>query len=204
MFGHLPVTSPHAIRTGSWLARVALTSAILLRFLQRGLQAGIRNFKSKGGVKFAATAAAIAVSLSLAPMPADGSRHVHPKSLPYPPLDFPFVITGSQYAPMAWGDIPGWNDDDHLAAFKAFRTSCKVISAQTSPPGDKGLSGSLREPCREARAVDISDSAKAKAFFEKQFDPLQISRLGEDQGFVTGYYEPVIDGSRTKTDVYTV
>ena len=34
--------------------------------------------------------------------------------------------------------------------------------------------------------------------------PLQISRLGEDAGFVTGYYEPVIDGSRTQTDVYNV
>jgi peptidoglycan lytic transglycosylase A len=184
------------------LARVALTSAILLRFLQRGLQAGIRNFKSKGGVKLAAATAAIAVSLSLAPMPADGSRHV--RHLPYPQLDFPLVITGSQYAPMAWGDIPGWNDDDHLAAFKAFRASCKVIAAQSSPSGDKALSGSLREPCLQARAVDISDGAKAKAFFEQQFDPLQISRLGEDAGFVTGYYEPVIDGSRTKTDVYTV
>ena len=34
--------------------------------------------------------------------------------------------------------------------------------------------------------------------------PLQISRLGEDEGFVTGYYEPIIDGSRTRTDVYNV
>jgi peptidoglycan lytic transglycosylase A len=33
---------------------------------------------------------------------------------------------------------------------------------------------------------------------------LRISRLGEGDGFVTGYYEPVIDGSRTQTDVYTV
>ena len=33
---------------------------------------------------------------------------------------------------------------------------------------------------------------------------MQISRLGEDAGFVTGYYEPVIDGSRTRTDVYNV
>src|ERR1700761_2097115 len=207
MFGHLPVTSPHAIRTGSWLARVASTSAAILKFLLPGLRAGFRTLKSRGGPKAAMAVAAIAVSLSLAPMPADGSRptsHVHARSLPYPQLDFPLVITGSQYAPMAWGDIPGWNDDDHLAAFKAFRASCKVISAQTSPPGDKALSGSLREPCREARADDIGDSAKAKAFFEKQFDPLQISRLGEEQGFVTGYYEPVIDGSRTKTDVYTV
>jgi membrane-bound lytic murein transglycosylase A len=193
--------SPHAIRTGSWLARAAPTSATFLRFLQRGLQAGIRNFKSKGGVKFAAAVAAIAVSLSLAPMPADGS---HVRHLPYPQLAFPLVISGTQYAPMAWSDIAGWNDDDHLAAFRTFRASCKAISGQTGPPGDKALSGSLREPCQDARVADITDSARAKAFFEAHFEPLQISRLGEDAGFVTGYYEPVIDGSRTKTDVYTV
>jgi len=183
------------------LARVAFTSAIILRFLQRGLQAGIRNFKSKGGVKFAAAVAAIAVSLSLAPIPADGS---HVRHLPYPQLAFPLVISGSQYAPMAWSDITGWNDDDHLAAFKTFRTSCKAISGQTGPPGDKALSGSLREPCREARAADVTDNARAKAFFETHFEPLQISRLGEDAGFVTGYYEPVIDGSRTRTEIYNV
>ena len=68
----------------------------------------------------------------------------------------------------------------------------------------KALGSSLRDPCRAARAADISDGARAKAFFEEHFLPLRISRLGEDQGFVTGYYEPVLDGSRTKTDVYTV
>jgi membrane-bound lytic murein transglycosylase A len=172
-----------------------------LRFLQRGLQAGIRNFKSKGGVKFAVAMAAIAVSLSLSPLPADGS---HVRHLPYPKLALPLVISGSQYTPVGWADIAGWQDDDHLAAFKTFRTSCKVISARTGPPGDKALSGSLREPCRAARAADIADNARARAFFQQYFEPLQISRLGEDSGFVTGYYEPVIDGSRTRTDVYNV
>ena len=33
---------------------------------------------------------------------------------------------------------------------------------------------------------------------------MRISRLGEGEGFVTGYYEPVIDGSRTQTEVYNV
>jgi len=196
------VTLLHAIRTGSWLARVASTSAATLKFLQRALQAGIRKFKSKDGVKFAVAAAAIAVSLSVAPMPADGARSRH---LPYPQLAFPFVISGSQYAPLAWTDITGWNDDDHLAAYKAFRTSCKAIVAQTGPAADtKALGISLRDPCRAARATEITDSGKARAFFEEYFLPLQISRLGEDAGFVTGYYEPIIDGSRTKTDVYTV
>ena len=99
----------------------------------------------------------------------------------------------------------GWADDDPLPAFKTFRTSCKPIAAQKTPPAEsKALGTSLRDPCIAARAEDISESARARAFFEKNFTPLQISRIGEDAGFVTGYYEPIVDGSRTQTDVYTV
>lgn len=99
----------------------------------------------------------------------------------------------------------GWADDDPLPAFKTFRTSCKPIAARKGPIADsKALGSSLREPCVAARAADISDSAKAREFFEKNFIPLQISRVGEDAGFVTGYYEPIVDGSRVQTDVYTV
>jgi membrane-bound lytic murein transglycosylase A len=77
--------------------------------------------------------------------------------------------------------------------------------AQHDPrPDAKALGTSLRDPCRAARANEISDGAGARVFFEQNFAPLKISRLGEDDGFVTGYYEPVLDGSRTKTDVYNV
>ena len=54
--------------------------------------------------------------------------------VPYPRLNWPLEISGSQYAPVAWADIPGWNDDDHLQAYKAFRTSCKSISAESTTP----------------------------------------------------------------------
>ncbi|MEI9925879.1 MAG: MltA domain-containing protein [Bradyrhizobium sp.] len=127
------------------------------------------------------------------------------RAVPYPRLEWPLEVPGSQYAPVAWSDIAGWTEDDHLAAYKAFRVSCRSISEQQSPVSDpKALGTSLRDPCRAAKALDISDSAKAKAFFEENFRALRISRLGEDAGFVTGYYEPVIDGSRTQTDVYNV
>jgi membrane-bound lytic murein transglycosylase A len=139
--------------------------------------------------------------LSLLPFAAHAAR----PHLPYPRLAWPLEITGSQYAPVAWADIAGWNEDDHLQAFNAFRASCKPIAAQHKLPTEpKALGISLRDPCRAARTADISDGAKARAFFEAHFLPLQISRLGEGEGFVTGYYEPVIDGSRTQTDVYTV
>ena len=102
---------------------------------------------------------------------------------------------------MAWADIAGWREDDHLRAYQAFRLSCKPISAQHGTPADpKALGGSLRDPCRAARAAEISDGAKARAFFEEHFLPLRISRLGEDEGFVTGYYEPVVDGGSHRTD----
>jgi membrane-bound lytic murein transglycosylase A len=186
------------------LGRVASTSTTALKILRRGLQVGIRQFRARGGVKFTVAATAIAASLSLAPLPADGAR-TRIRHLPYPTLAFPFVISGSQYAPLAWSDIAGWNDDDHLAAYGAFRKSCKAIVGQSGPAADsKALGISLRDPCRAARATDITDSGKARAFFEQYFQPLQISRLGEDAGFVTGYYEPIIDGSRTQTDVYNV
>jgi membrane-bound lytic murein transglycosylase A len=125
--------------------------------------------------------------------------------LPYPRLVWPIEIPGSQYEPVAWANIAGWNEDDHLQAFAAFRASCRPIAAQRKLSADpKALGLSLRDPCRAAKAAELSDGAKARAFFEAHFLPLRISRLGEGEGFVTGYYEPVIDGSRTQTDVYTV
>src|ERR1700716_3075531 len=197
MFGHLPAILRHAIRTGSWLAREALTN-------ERGIR------------RYAAAFCVIAAVLSTAPLAAHAARGTHtshsagphlpnPRLVQYPRLACPLEISGTQYAPVAWADIAGWSDDDHLQAYKAFRVSCRPISAQREPPADpKALGISLRDPCRAAKAADLSDGAKARAFFEEHFLPLRISRLGEGDGFVTGYYEPVIDGSRAQTDAYTV
>jgi membrane-bound lytic murein transglycosylase A len=171
---------------------------------------------ARGIGRYGAAFCVIAAAAGLAPVAVSAAhppRHSHsPRShppparvIPYPALAWPLEISGGQYTPVAWADIVGWNDDDHLGAYKAFRLSCKPISAQQGPPADpKALGISLRDPCRAARAADISDGARAKAFFEENFYPLRISRLGEDEGFVTGYYEPVVDGSRTQTEAYPV
>jgi len=156
----------------------------------------------------------IALACLLAPVDALAARHArsqkpsHPSSvrlLPYPQLELPFQVNGGQYAPVAWSEIAGWSEDDHLAAYRAFRVSCRPISAQRTPPADpKALGTSLRDPCLVARGLELSDGLKAKAFFEEHFLPLRISRLGEGEGFVTGYYEPIVDGSRMENEVYKV
>src|SRR5258708_27930592 len=186
MFGHLPATPPHAIRTGSWLAREALTDPRRLR-------------------RYAAACCVIAVALATAPVAAIAARTVHTarivhnarphlpdaRRVPYPRLAWPLQISGSQYVPLAWADIAGWSEDDHLQAYKAFRVSCRPIAAQRSLPADpKALGISLRDPCRAARALDISNGAKAKAFFEQHFLPLRISRLRHDAPLVPPHPPP--------------
>jgi membrane-bound lytic murein transglycosylase A len=156
----------------------------------------------------------IAVVLLLDPTDAQPVRTKHPghratdaapRRLPYPQIALPLEISGSQYVPLTWSQVAGWSDDDHLAAYKAFRVSCRPIAAQQEAPADpKALGISLRDPCRIAKSLELSDGARARAFFEERFLPLRISKLGEGEGFVTGYYEPIIDGSRTQSDVYNV
>ena len=163
---------------------------------------------------FVVALALIALAASLVPADARAVRAGHsthrssepaPRHLPYPQLDLPLQISGGQYEPLAWSEIAGWGDDDQLAAYKAFRTSCRPIAAQGEPASDsRPLASSLREPCRIARRLELSDRARAKAFFEENFLPLRISRLGEGEGFVTGYYEPILEGSREQNEIYTV
>jgi membrane-bound lytic murein transglycosylase A len=164
--------------------------------------------KARRAIGTAFTPCVIAAALALCSLPAEARRQHHPVAEPHTrhlhpvwPIEFP----NTQYAPAAWSEIAGWADDDHLPAFNAFRTSCRPIAAQRKPPTDaKPLGISLRDPCHAARAAEISDSVKAREFFERHFQPLRISKLGDTEGFVTGYYEPIIDGSRTQSDVYNV
>src|SRR5436309_2331079 len=76
----------------------------------------------------------IVAAAALTPFAAEAVRHARshpppPRHLPYPQLSWPIEITGSQYIPLTWADVPGWSEDDHLAAYRTFRASCKPIVA---------------------------------------------------------------------------
>lgn len=136
---------------------------------------------------------------------AEAARGRHHTGNHHSKIAFPLEIDNAQYTPLTWNDIPGWAEDDHLHALKAFRVSCNPITLQTKPPAEiKALGTSLRDPCLAAKKATVSDAAQARAFFEQHFLPVSISKLGDNAGFVTGYFEPVVNGSRTQTDEYSV
>lgn len=153
-------------------------------------------------VRRAGCAAALALALTVVPAGAD---HTNARIDHAPPLPGPLKIDESKLEPLAWGEVDGWDHDDHAEAFVAFLQSCRALirSAQASTD-ERPIRKALVQVCRRARAMVPLDRAAARAFFEDNFRALRISRLTEDQGFLTGYYEPIVEGSRFPTGEFTV
>ena len=112
------------------------------------------------------------------------------------PGDEPFKLADSQLEPVKWTDVEGWAADDQLAAFAAYQTSCQPFLKIKRPRDDRPIYSALWEVCRRAAALRPASAEDARAFFEENFRPVRIARLGEAQGFLTGYYEPIVQGSR--------
>jgi membrane-bound lytic murein transglycosylase A len=97
------------------------------------------------------------------------------------------VFTATTYA-----NVPGWNDDRPQAAWPAFRVGCVALAKRER-------TRSLWEaPCAAAEAVAPDDDAAVRRFFEANFTPYRVTATdGAEAGLVTGYYEPLLHGSRT-------
>ncbi len=97
--------------------------------------------------------------------------------------------------------LPGWESDDHLAALSVFVQDCDTgLDRMAARTGMLGVSGAdLAALCKTARTI-APTAAAAKAFFETNFVPVQL----EEPGFVTGYFEPAISGSRVRTERFSV
>jgi len=92
--------------------------------------------------------------------------------------------------------LAGWHTDDHSAAFKAFQRSCRVILANRSPAPKKS-SILLKPVCKKALSIGANISSQdARSFFEAHFTAHKVTSP-KSTGLLTGYYEPVLHGSRT-------
>jgi len=108
-----------------------------------------------------------------------------------PPPIAPFSRT---LQPANWSDLPGWSDDDLAAAWPAFMASCRGVAGKPHGP-------SWKRVCDLARTADGKPGHDPRRFFESQLKPYAI--LGADgnpSGLVTGYYEPLLRGSRTRAN----
>jgi membrane-bound lytic murein transglycosylase A len=116
------------------------------------------------------------------------------------PIKFP----DTQYEPVDWTDLAGWDSDDHAAAFATFLMSCRTLDIKQRRGRDLApIPAALKDICGSAKEAIPLDEDGAKKFFEDNFRPVRINKLGDTDGFLTGYYEPIISGSRVPTGEFT-
>ncbi len=86
--------------------------------------------------------------------------------------------------PVGYDALPGWEYEAFDALLDAFEAECAYGPA-------KRLYGPL---CNEARGV-----MDARVFFETRLQPYRVvGPEGDERGLVTGYYEPLLEGSLTR------
>jgi membrane-bound lytic murein transglycosylase A len=89
--------------------------------------------------------------------------------------------------PATFAALPGWDKDDLRAAWPAF-TSCTVLVKQPTWK-ERAPSPAASTPATNARST----------FFETFLEPNQvIAPDGATDGLITGYYEPLLHGSRKR------
>lgn len=111
--------------------------------------------------------------------------------------------------PASFAELPGWRDDAPGAALPALLRSCERL---TRLPGEKsvgadGAGGTVADwhpPCSAARRLNAADHDGVRGFFETWFTPFLVTNNGRADGLFTGYFEPELDGSRTRTARYGV
>lgn len=89
---------------------------------------------------------------------------------------------------VAFEDIEGFYEDDLPLAFEVFKKDCKRAKRYKL----------FKEVCTK-----VNDYTNPSEFFSTNFTAYQLFNSdGTEKGTITGYYEPLLKGSRTKSEIY--
>jgi membrane-bound lytic murein transglycosylase A len=99
----------------------------------------------------------------------------------------------ASYEPAEFPTLPGWTSATLLPAFRAFASGCARSAAASA----------LKTACERARSIEAPDESAARRFFESAFSAYSIVAPDRStQGLVTGYYEPILPGSRQRSAAF--
>jgi membrane-bound lytic murein transglycosylase A len=88
-------------------------------------------------------------------------------------------LPDSALEPIESNALDGWAADNHAAAFATFQASCRPLLRTVRPEREtRPRYFALRYVCRRALATGRLSEEQARMFFENNFRPLRITRLG--------------------------
>lgn len=105
--------------------------------------------------------------------------------------------------------LPGWETAHLKKSLLTFQTSCRAFMKQEPNRivGTAQISLQVKDwqpACRAALDINPVDEKVAKLFFQEWFSPVEFFDNKPVKGLFTGYYMPLLKGSYTKTEEYTV
>ncbi len=107
-----------------------------------------------------------------------------------PPTQLPQYTT---LKPADWQDLDGLLQDDLVAAWPAWLQSCTRLSKKEK----------WKTACEYAQAIKQPNNAAIIDYLSNHFDVYQAQNEdGTTIGMVTGYYQPLLNGSRTPSKQY--
>ena len=90
-----------------------------------------------------------------------------------------------------WEMLPDWTTLNLAPSWPALQQSCRALRFKPK----------WQPLCAAAEKVDSADAATQRAFYETWFTPYQVFNPdGSEQGLITGYYEPLLKGSRSMSE----
>jgi membrane-bound lytic murein transglycosylase A len=99
----------------------------------------------------------------------------------------------SRWVPVAWAELPGFENDALFEAWNAWLKSCARPSPAFAPL------------CGEVRRLSIATAEEQRAWMTSRLQPYRVETLqGQADGLLTSYYEPLLKASRQPGNGYTV
>ena len=114
-----------------------------------------------------------------------------------------FLISACQYLfqpepgigkPVKWTSLPNWNNDNLQQAWQAIDQQCPRMNRRDE---------TWVPLCERVAALENPTNSDIRQFLQANFQPHSIhAERGRTEGLITGYYEPLLKGSLTRTEKY--
>ncbi|MGC1172982.1 murein transglycosylase A [Polaromonas sp.] len=123
-----------------------------------------------------------------------GPARVGVPARPETAVQAPAVMRGkSRWVPVAWTELPGFENDALFEAWNAWLKSCERPSPAFAPL------------CGEVRRLSIASGDEQRAWMTTRLQPYRVETLqGQADGLLTSYYEPLLKASRQPGNGYAV
>ncbi|HEY7986271.1 MAG TPA: MltA domain-containing protein [Methylophilaceae bacterium] len=106
------------------------------------------------------------------------------------------VPKGKEYdlmRPAVWSQVEGFDKDNLTLAWGGLMQSCGVLKKNEL----------WRDACEAVTKQSRPSTSTIRVLLKQNFQPWQVTNAdGTNTGLITGYYEPLLKGSRTRTELY--